>query len=70
MAGSKLEARTTTVEQTMAVSDRGALRKIYRVQFMVGDHGPYYVELPEAEFTPDRVKAEQAKVAATLNALL
>lgn len=63
------EVKTTRVDEAMSLTGRGEVTKVYRVTFMVGDHGPFTVDLPPAEFTPTRVRAEQEKIAATVRQL-
>lgn len=64
-----LEAKVTRVLPTSEVSLAGKVTPQVRVEFSVGPHGPFSVTINQADFTADRVTAEMAKVAATINAL-
>ena len=65
----EFEIRTTRVIEGVRITRAGFTERVMRVEYMVGEHGPFAVELPAAEFSPERVKAEQEKVAATLRQL-
>ena len=52
------------------MTPRGDIEPTYRVQFSVGDHGPFTLEFKKADFTPENVKTEQEKVASTLRGIM
>ncbi len=65
-----MEIKTTVVDQASRLTPRGNIEAIFRVQFMVGDHGPFTLEFSQAEFIPERVREAQEKVASTLRGIL
>lgn len=58
------DCRVVHVGQAARVNLAGAVQQTYRVQFMVGDNGPFTVELSAGEYTPENVAREVEKVAA------
>jgi hypothetical protein len=57
------------IDHATKLTPRGDIASIYRVQFFVGDQGPFTQTFEEADFTPEKIKAAQDKVAATIRAL-
>jgi hypothetical protein len=57
-----------TTENTVFTPGVGA-ETVYQVTFMVGEHGPFTLSLKRGEFTPERVRVEMEKIAATVRAL-
>ena len=65
----ELGIQTVRVEQGSQLTRHGSVVGIFRVVFMVGEHGPFSVEFLPADFTPDRVRAAQEEIAATIRKL-
>jgi hypothetical protein len=61
-----LQVRTLRTYQTPALGVGGTVTTVYRVEFMVGDHGPFTADFAPADFIPSKVRAEQEKIAATV----
>jgi hypothetical protein len=57
-----------TDEQTRFNED-GTSERVYRVLFSVGKHGPFSAAFAADEFTPDNVRREMERIAATIRAL-
>jgi hypothetical protein len=57
------------VTQTALPNPQGRITTAYAVQFNVGPHGPFTLQIDQAEFTADKVKARLDDFAAMLNAL-
>lgn len=57
------------VTQDTTVTAAGQVQYLMRVQFMVGDHGPFAVTLPAEQFTADKARALMQATAAEINAL-
>lgn len=58
------------VEEALSPSVGGlALVRSYRVHFKVAEHGPFTLDFPEADFTPERFRAAAGKLAATIGGL-
>lgn len=69
MAQTPQEKEILAVTQVQRISRVGNIVEVMRVEYRIGDHGPFFVELPKAEFTTDRVHAEIDKIAATIRSL-
>lgn len=54
---------TRTMSDAM-LDDRRQYVPAIRVEFMIGDDGPFYIKVPQAQFTADKVNAELQKFAA------
>ena len=57
------------VTETTSFTSQGTVTRAYNVQFSVGEHGPFTITVPAEQFNPEKVKAEIAAVAATINSL-
>ena len=57
------------VTQSALPASNGQITTSYAVQFNVGPHGPFTMQIAAADFTPDKVKKALDDFAATLNAL-
>lgn len=57
------------IDQSTKLSPRGDIVPIMRVRFRIGDHGPFTLEFVLADFTPEKIKAAQDKIAATIRGL-
>jgi hypothetical protein len=64
-----LKATIQRVTQDTTVSATGAVVYLMRVQFMVGDHGPFQITLPADGFTADAARAGMQATADQINAL-
>lgn len=64
-----MDPKVLKVEESSVFAPPGGAAKVFRVVYVVGDHGPFTLDLKEAEFTPERVREGMAKTAATLRAL-
>jgi hypothetical protein len=62
-----------TVQKITEDSGVDALGKVIRtttVQYVVGDHGPFFVQLPSAQFSAGAARALMTAKAAEINALV
>lgn len=59
-----LETRDATT-----VDRLGNVQAVKRTSFLVGDQGPFVVQVPNAEFTAARVRQEAEKVANEIRGL-
>lgn len=64
-----LEPKVTRVTETSSFDSTGNRLQTFLVNFTVGDHGPFSVVVPAAQFNPDEVKKKMAEVADTINKL-
>lgn len=64
-----LTPKVTRVSASPLISATGTLIPQIRVEFMVGEHGPFFTTIPEAEFTAARAQQEMEKVATPLRQL-
>lgn len=64
-----LEIKTTRVDQAQRLTARGDIEPIYRVSFLIGEHGPFVLDFKQVDFIPERVRAEQEKVRLTIEGL-
>lgn len=53
--------------QGTRVGPNGQSIEEYRVEFMVGDHGPFYETFTKDQYTADQVNARLQAVARTVN---
>jgi hypothetical protein len=60
---------TLRVEEAQGVHEPGPSAKVFRVVWKAGERA-YTTEIPIAEATPERVKAEQQRVLDLLKAVL
>lgn len=65
-----MEVKTTRIDPATRLTPRGNIEATYRVHFTVGTEGPFVLEFGQAEFTPENVKREQEKVAATVRGIM
>lgn len=59
----------TRVSEIADTGDRGQIIPSIRVEFKIGDHGPFTVVLPKAGFTGAAAMAKMQEFAAQLAAL-
>ncbi len=64
-----MDVKVIRTEETTAFTPGAGAQKLFRTFFMVGDNGPFTIDLTAAEFQPARVKEEIERVAATLRAI-
>lgn len=64
-----LQPTVIRTEQGARFDGRGAATTVYRVSFMVGEHGPFTIELSPGDFIPERVRQEMERVALTVRAI-
>lgn len=57
------------VTQTTVPLPGGTFGLGYAIQFTVGPHGPFTLQIAAADFTAEKVQAQLEAFAATLNAL-
>lgn len=57
------------VTQDSTITPSGQLKLIMRVQYMVGDHGPFTMDFPADTFKATDVQAQLQAQAAEINAL-
>lgn len=63
------EVTIVTTRETFRIDDAGNTQKVRVVLWRYGKDGPFTLELPEAEFTAERVKRELDRLAGELRAL-
>jgi len=61
--------RITRVLQTAEFTPEGETRQVYRVDFMVGSHGPFSQTFPVDRFDSITVEAQLGQLARTLQAV-
>jgi hypothetical protein len=59
----------TRVTQTAVATPTGVLGFAYNVQFTVGPHGPFTIQIPESQFTAAEVNKRVNTFAAELSQL-
>lgn len=64
-----LAVKITKTEQTSRADAVGAFVSVYRVTFMVGDHGPFSEEFTPGSFIPETVRQRLEAVATTIRAI-
>ena len=64
------KATVQRVTQDAQVDTMGKIQQITRVQFMVGEHGPFQHSIPSAEFTAEKARSAMNATAAEINKLL
>jgi len=64
-----MEVKVVRTEESTVFAPPGGAAKVYRVTFMVGEHGPFTVDLKQLDFTPTRVREEIEKIAATVRGI-
>jgi hypothetical protein len=64
-----LQPTVSRVTSEVRIPLSGPPLRYFRVDFVVGTHGPFTVSIPAEQFTAARVKEEMDKVAATINQL-
>ena len=65
----QVEARIVKVDHLQRLTSLGNIEAVARVQYWAGPHGPFFVELPEADFNPTNVQNAMRRTVETLNAL-
>jgi hypothetical protein len=65
-----VDIKTTRVDQSSQLTPRGDIEPVFRVQFYVGDHGPFTIMFKQADFIPEKIKAAQEQVASTLRGVM
>lgn len=65
-----MEPEIIRISEAFRIDEVGNTKNVRVVQFKIGTHGPFSVEIPEAEFTPERAREELEKTATTIRALL
>lgn len=55
------------ITQSTTFDAAGRLQRSYIVSFMVGDHGPFSVTVPQASFTAEGVRKAMQEVADTID---
>jgi hypothetical protein len=68
--GAPLIPTVQRVVQDTAIDATGQIKPLMRVQFMVGEHGPFTVSFPQSEFTADKARAAMQAQADQINSLL
>lgn len=61
-----LEPKLTRVSDVPVIDLQGNIANRKRVEFRVGDHGPFSFILAEDQFTEARIRAEMQRVVLTL----
>ncbi len=64
-----MEGKVVKVEELVTFVAPGGAAKYVRTTYMVGEHGPFTVDLKEADFSPTAVQQKIAERAAALRAL-
>jgi len=64
-----LTIETRRISDVTRLTKYGDIQSVKRVEFMVGHHGPFYLEFTAAEFIPEKVKAAQEAIASTIRGL-
>jgi hypothetical protein len=64
-----LAVKITKTEQGSRADAGGTFVSVYRVTFMVGDHGPFVEEFTRGDFIPENVRAKTEAVASTIRAI-
>lgn len=57
------------VTQSSTFTSSGQLSNLYNVSFSVGEHGPFTIQVPAADFNSARVLELMNKQAAEINAI-
>ncbi len=65
-----LAVKVVRVEESQAFALPGGAQKFVRTTYTVGDHGPFTIDLKEADYNAAAVKAKMEERAATLRALV
>jgi len=62
-----LKPQFANVREISSVGPNGQFVKSYTVAFMVGDQGPFTVNIPAADFTAQNVQTAMQQVADKIN---
>jgi hypothetical protein len=65
-----LKTKIVRVTDAPLLNPLGGITPRYRITYMLGEHGPYSIELPAAGFTAEKAKAAVEEAAAPIRALL
>ena len=57
------------VTQTITTTPNGQIVQTYQVNFSVGEHGPFTIQIPQAEFSAANAQAAMQKIADQVNAI-
>jgi len=64
-----MDIKTVNIRQQTVLGANSQAMVQYIVSFNVGTMGPFQVTVPAEEFTPEKVRAKQEEVAATVRAV-
>lgn len=64
-----MKPQITRITQGTTLSSTGQPLTTYNVQFSVGTHGPFTIQIPATEFTAEQVQKRVNDFAATLTAI-
>ena len=57
------------ITQTIQTTPNGQIVSVYQVNFSVGEHGPFTIQIPQSEFSAANVQAAMQKVTDQINAI-
>lgn len=64
------QAVVTAITQITLLDARGNAVPTMRIDYRVGDDGPFYIEIPKSEFTAANVKAKIEEEASEIRRLM
>lgn len=64
-----LQPTVIRVSESVELTRAGGSRRIVRTEYMVGEHGPFIVDVPREDYSAAKVKAEMEKMASELSQL-
>ncbi len=58
-----MEPRVTRVTESSELARDGRVRPVMRIEYMVGEHGPFMLSMPTDEYTPDAARMRMEEFA-------
>jgi len=63
-----MKVRVTRRTETTELGPGFTVKAVYETEFMVGEYGPFIIQIPKAEWSKERERAEIEKIAKDIKA--